>query len=160
MRASQDAYELIKYYEGFRSEAYKCPGNVWTIGFGSTFIPIGMEDGKLRIRSVVPGDRVTEALAIQMLDVKLRDLELWMAELVEVELTQNQFDSLISFVYNVGEGNFKKSTLLKKLNQGLYKEAVHEFKRWVYAGGKILPGLERRRVSEAHLFDVGTLNFK
>lgn len=75
-----------------------------------------------------------------------------MSKYVKVKLTQNQFDALVSFVYNVGVGAFRTSTLLRKLNNGDYVGAAAEFKRWKFGGGKELPGLVRRRKAEEQLF--------
>lgn len=131
--------EIIKRYEGLRLEAYLCPAGVWTIGYGHT-------------RGVKPGDKCTKEQANDYLLDDLRDAENAVNVMVKSSLNQNQFDALVSFVYNLGSGNFKDSTLLRKLNERDYLGAANEFKRWNKAGGKVLNGLIKRRESEANLF--------
>lgn len=140
MKASQNAIDLIKRFEGFSPEPYLCPAKVWTIGYGSTH----------GITKNTPP--VTEQQAEEMLLSDLREFEHDINDLVKVPLTQNQFDALVSFVYNVGSGAFRKSTLLRMLNQGKYDKVPYELARWNKAGGKILPGLTRRRAAEAALW--------
>lgn len=131
--------ELIKRFEGLRLEAYLCPADVWTIGYGHT-------------KGVNQGDKITQAGA----DAFLAQDVLWVAAAVDkkvkVELNTNQEAALYSFIYNVGAGAFGKSTLLKKLNKADHKGAANEFKRWNKGGGKVLNGLVRRRKAEAALF--------
>ena len=131
--------ELIKRFEGLRLEAYLCPADVWTIGYGHT-------------KGVNQGDKITQAGA----DAFLAQDVLWVAAAVDkkvkVELNTNQEAALYSFIYNVGAGAFGKSTLLRKLNESDYKGAANEFKRWNKGGGKVLNGLVRRRKAEADLF--------
>jgi lysozyme len=132
-------YEIIKQFEGLRLEAYKCPADVWTIGYGHT-------------NKVKQGDVITEGEADILLALDVQEAERAVSSYVDVDINQNQFDALVSFVYNLGAGNFKSSTLLKKLNQGDYLGAANEFHRWNKAGGKVLRGLVRRREAEANLF--------
>ena len=132
-------YEIIKQFEGLRLEAYKCPADVWTIGYGHT-------------NKVKSGDAITEGEADILLALDVQEAERAVSSYVDVDINQNQFDALVSFVYNLGAGNFKSSTLLKKLNQGDYLGAANEFHRWNKAGGKVLRGLVRRREAEANLF--------
>lgn len=136
---SREGLDLIKSFEGFESEAYLCPAGVWTIGYGHT-------------RGVKKGDIITEQEAEKRLKEDVKKAEDAVNKYVHVQLTQNQYDALVSFVYNVGEGNFENSTLLKKLNSGDYNGVRNEFGRWVYASGKRLRGLEKRRVKEKALF--------
>jgi lysozyme len=95
---------------------------------------------------------ITVDEADAFLEADLKTFEDAVNELVSVKLNQNQFDALVSFVYNVGIGNFKKSTLLKMINQSNFTEAAEQFLRWNKAGGKVLKGLENRRKSERELF--------
>jgi lysozyme len=132
-------YEIIKQFEGLRLEAYKCPADVWTIGYGHT-------------NKVKQGDVITEGEADILLALDVQEAERAVSSYVDVDINQNQFDALVSFVYNLGAGNFKSSTLLKKLNQGDYLGAANEFHRWNKAGGKVLRGLVLRREAEANLF--------
>ena len=133
---------LIKEFEGLYLEAYLCPANKWTIGYGHT-------------KTVRPGMKITERGAEELLRQDLAWCEDAVRENVKVPLTQNQFDALVSFVFNVGEGAFKKSTLLKKLNAGDYEGAANELLRWTRGGGKVLKGLVRRREAERQLFLAG-----
>lgn len=135
----------IKKFEGFRAKAYQCSAGVWTIGYGSTKHENGEE--------VKSGDSISKDDATRLFEHKLQSIyEPIVHKLVKVELNQNQFDALVSFVYNIGESQLKKSTLLKKLNQQDYEGASEEFEKWVYAGGQKLPGLINRREQEKTLF--------
>lgn len=142
-KTAEPGKTLIKQFEGFRATAYLCPANVWTVGYGTTRI-----SGK-PVRS---GMKVTTDEAENLLDEDLKRFEDAVNSLVQVEITQNQFDALVSFVYNVGVGSLQKSTLLKKLNAGLFSEAAEQFLRWDKAKGKRLAGLTRRRKAERELF--------
>lgn len=139
MKISIRGIELIKKYEGLRLEAYLCPAGVWTIGFGTT-------------KGVKNGDKITQQAAEKLLADDLSKFEIGVTCSVTVPLSQNQFDALVSFAYNVGLGALRSSTLLRLLNAGDYKGAAAQFKRWNKAGGKELAGLTRRRADEAALF--------
>lgn len=139
MHISQFGLKLIKEFESLELNAYLCPAKVWTIGYGHT-------------KNVKRGDRITEKQADCFLMQDLYETEKAINKLVRVPLTQNQYDALCSFVFNVGVGAFNKSTLLAKLNKGDYTGAANEFKRWNKAGGVILAGLIRRRQAEEVLF--------
>lgn len=130
---------LIKSFEGCHLNAYLCPANVPTIGYGHT-------------KNVRLGMKITPEQAEKFLRDDLKTFEKIVKDNVKMPLNQNQFDALVSFVFNVGGGNFKTSTLLKVLNKGDYGAAAGEFSKWVYGGGKKLPGLVRRRQAEAELF--------
>ena len=138
-KVSNTGIETIKKHEGLRLDAYLCPANVWTIGYGHT-------------GGVKKGDRITREQAESYLISDLSKAEM----IVNAEVpwvTQGQFDALVSFVFNVGGGNFKKSSLLRLLKERQPKEVVaNQFHRWVYGGGKVLPGLVRRRQDEYMLF--------
>ena len=140
MEISQKGIELIKQFEGCKLNAYRCPAGVLTIGYGHTGV------------DVKQGMKITQEEAEKLLK---KDLTIHcnnVERLVKVPLSQNQFDALVSFEYNVGYGNFSKSTLLGLLNQKKYSEASEQFLRWKYANGKILEGLLRRRQAEKDLF--------
>tara|TARA_Y100000401_G_scaffold88980_1_gene74484 strand:- start:321 stop:755 length:435 start_codon:yes stop_codon:yes gene_type:complete len=139
MNVSQNCVELIKYFEGFEDTAYLCPANVWTIGYGRT-------------RNVKEGDRITEAQAERDLLEELEEFKHQVLHSVKVELTQNELDALTSWTYNLGVGNLKSSTLLKKLNAGSKDEVPAEMLRWNKASGKVLAGLTKRREAEAELW--------
>ncbi len=146
MKAGANCLDIIKHFEGFRSKAYLCPANVWTIGYGHT-------------EGVKKNMIITESEAIDLLKKDLVIYENIVKKHVKVPLSQNQFDALVSFVYNVGEGNFRTSTLLKKLNAEKYSEVPAQINRWTKANGKDLPGLVRRRKTEALLFSTGKVLF-
>lgn len=140
MRTSKKGIELLKRFEGFMPEAYRCPAGVLTIGYGHT-------------SGVREGDRVTEEEAEKLLRSDLMDAEEDVERLVRVPLTQNQFDALVSFVYNVGMGSFFSSTLLKKINNDPNDPTIpDEFRKWVKAAGETLPGLVKRRDAEAKMY--------
>lgn len=140
MRISETGLDLIKHFEGLRLKAYKCPAGVWTIGYGSTG------------PHVEEGTTITEGWADALLRKDVERFEKGVEELVKVDLAQDEFDSLVAFSYNVGLGNLKNSTLLRKLNQGDYASAALEFAKWNKAAGKVLTGLTRRREAESRLF--------
>ena len=142
MKTSDKGIEFIKRHEGLRLKAYQCPAGVWTIGYGST--------GGVR-----PGDVITEAQAEKLLKQDLKTAEDEINKHL-LPLKQHQFDSLASFVFNVGIGSFRRSTLLKRLKMDVnHPDIVNQFNRWVYGGDKILPGLVRRRKEEANLYING-----
>ena len=139
MKTGTKGIQLIKSFEGLRLHAYQCQAGVWTIGYGHT-------------KGVKKGDMITELKAETLLVIDLQNSEYTVNKLVKAPLNQNQFDSLVSFVFNVGSGNFQKSTLLKKLNKKDYAGAANEFQKWIYANKKVSNGLKRRREAEKRLF--------
>ena len=139
MKISNKGIELIKHFEGCETEAYLCPAGVPTIGYG-------------HIKGVQLGDVITYQEAHEMLLEELSEYENYINDMVTVELSQNQFDAMVSWVYNLGGGNLKSSTLLKTLNIGNYRGVPEQIMRWNKAGGKVLEGLTRRRQAEADLF--------
>jgi len=141
MITSKKGIDLIKSFEGLELKAYKDSVGVLTIGYGSTG------------NHVFAGQSITEAQAEDLLKSDLLRFEKGVSAVVTVPLTQNQFDALISFSFNLGLGNLKSSTLLKKLNAKDYTGAANEFTRWNKAGGKVLSGLTRRREAEKNLFN-------
>lgn len=139
MKTSSKGIELIKRHEGFRARAYKCPAGVWTIGYGHT-------------RGVKSGDVIDKAQGERFL---IQDVQIAEREVNSHGLTfnQNQFDALVSFVFNIGSGNFTRSTLLRKLKVNTNDATIsYEFSRWRYAGGKVSPGLVKRRKEESELY--------
>jgi Phage-related lysozyme (muraminidase) len=144
MKISEYGLNLIKHLEGLRLQAYQCSAGVWTIGYGHT-------------SGVHPGDIIDEAQADIFLRQDVAASESTVMHFVTAALSQHQFDALVSFVFNLGSGNFAASTLLKKLNAGDYAGAADEFPRWVHAAGKPLLGLVRRREAERNLFMAGHL---
>jgi lysozyme len=143
---SERGLAIIREFEGLRLKAYPDPasgGDPWTIGHGHTL-------------DVEPGDTCTLEEAEQWLLDDCADAEVAVLRHVRVPLSQGQLDALISFVFNLGAGNFANSTLLRKLNAGDYVGAWQEFPRWNKAAGKVMPGLSRRRAAEAKLFAQST----
>jgi lysozyme len=145
-KISKRGLELIKKYEGFRAEPYKCPAGVPTIGYGATYYP----DGKRVKMSDKP---ITEKQATDMLKVIVSGFEKAVDTYCIDSINQNQFDALVSFAYNVGSNALKNSTLLRKLNVNANDPTIRdEFMRWVKANGRTLKGLVRRRKEEADLY--------
>lgn len=139
MKASELLIGKIKEFEGYSSTAYKCAGGVATIAWGHT-------------RGVRMGDRCTKSEADRWLREDLAPIEAYLNTIPEVD-TQGRFDSCADFCFNLGMGNFKGSTLLKKIKAGAPTEEIQaQFRRWVYAGGKVLKGLVKRREWEASRF--------
>ena len=143
MQISKAGLDLIKQFEGLYLKAYRCPAGVPTIGYGHT-------------AGVAMGQTITQQQADDYLRRDVRQFERAVARLVSVPLTQGQFDALVSFAFNLGEGALAQSTLLRLLNAGDYAGAAAQFDRWNKAGGRVLPGLVRRRAAERALFESRT----
>lgn len=144
MQTGEKGIALIKEFEGCRLGAYRDSVGVWTIGYGWTH-PV---DGK----PVGLGMVISQETAERLLKNGLVSYERDVMKVVRVPLTQEQFDALVSFAYNLGSRSLSSSTLMRKLNAGDYAGAAEEFLRWDKAGGKVLPGLTRRRAAERKLF--------
>ena len=140
MRISDEGISLIRHFEGCSLGAYLCPAGVWTIGYGHT-------------RSVKQGDVIDQEQAEALLIEDLEEFEGYVNSMVEVALKQNEFDALVSWVFNLGPGNFKESTLLNRVNYGPMSDVPYQIKRWNKAGGKELAGLTKRRAAEAALWE-------
>ena len=146
MKTGINGIELIKKYEGFMSEPYKCPAGVPTIGYGATYYPNGE---RVNMNDVSITKETAELYLMNMLG----SYENAVNRYVQVTLTQNQFDALVSFAYNLGNGSLQKSTLLKRVNADpCDSDITNQFNRWVKAGGKTLRGLVKRRKEEAKLY--------
>lgn len=143
-KTSDRGIDLIRAFEGFRAKPYQCSASVWTIGWGST----RLADGS-RVTQNTP--EMSEDEAERLLRQQLVSYERAVLTLVPCKLTQNQFDSLVSFAYNLGSGSLRASTLRKKVLRG-DPTAADEFPRWSYASGKFIRGLHRRRMAERKLF--------
>ena len=141
METSQNGIELIKEFEGRRLVAYQDSVGVWTIGYGHT-------------KDVWEDRLIIKSTADRLLAEDLAEFEKYVDNLVDVPLTQNQFDALVAWTFNLGPTNLSESTLLKKLNAGDYDAVPFEMKRWNKAGGEVLKGLVRRREAEAALFNA------
>lgn len=140
MQTSQRGIDLIKRFEGLRLRAYDDGVGIPTIGYGHT-------------AGVKPGLTITADQAVQFLREDLHSAERDIDRLVTVHLCQHQFDALASLVFNIGGTAFRDSTLLRKLNAGDYTGVAVQFDRWVHGGGKILPGLVKRRAAERAMFE-------
>lgn len=132
--------EIIKEFEGLRLEAYLCPAGVPTIGWGHT-------------RGVKLGDKITLEQAEQFLEEDYREALATVKYLVTIQLAEHQYSALASFVFNLGAKSLLTSTLLKKINSNNLLTAGPEFDKWVFAKGKKLNGLVRRRAAERKLFE-------
>lgn len=141
MQISAAGLQLIERSEGFSSTVYNDVAGIPTIGYG---------------HRVLPGESfpngITQAQAEAILTNDVRNAEASVQRLVTVPLTQNQFDALVDFTYNLGSGNLASSTLLKDLNAGNYDAAADQILLWDHAGGKVQPGLQVRRQAEFNLF--------
>ena len=140
MKISGEGKALIKKFEGCELESYKCSAGVWTIGYGHT-------------AGVKEGNKINQEEAEELLTKDLEEFENYVTDLVKVDLTEEQFDALVAWTFNLGPSNLKNSTMLKVLNNSQYDKVPSEMKRWNKAGGEVLEGLMRRRDAEALLFE-------
>lgn len=144
LQTDAEGIAFLKEREAFRSDAYLDEGGLWTVGYGSL--------------TASPAKKVSEPEALELLLNKVRAIEKEMDKLITVPLTQGQLNAIVSFVYNVGIGAFKRSTLLKKLNAGDVIGVANELSKWVYytdrktGEKKKSRGLEARRALEVKLF--------
>lgn len=142
MRVNAAGLAIIKRFEGLRLRAYLCPAHVWTIGYGHTGLDVHQ------------GAEINEARADKLLAADLDHFERGVADMTRgLNLNANQFSALVSFAYNVGLSALQTSTLLRKVREGDLFGAGVEFPRWNKAGGRVLPGLVKRRTEERALFE-------
>ena len=137
---SQAGLSLIETFEGLRLRAYPDPGTgsePWTIGYGHTI-------------GVHPGQVITKAQALEFLNEDIQQAINEVSRVTQINLTQNQFDALVSFEYNTGA--LEGSTLLRCVNADDLQGAAKQFGRWIHAGGQVMPGLVTRRAAERALF--------
>ena len=147
MNVSKAGIALIKHHEGVRSRPYRCPAHLWTVGVGHL---IG--DGKLLPDSW--NRTFTEAEIDGLLRADLRRFELGVSKMLpNVPLRQCEFDCLVSFAFNVGLGTFQRSTLRQALLRNDKKAAMESLIKYCRAGGKIVKGLQTRRLDERALFE-------
>lgn len=141
MKISEYAEEVLKEHEGLRLKAYRCPGGVMTIGYGHT-------------KGVLPGQIITKERAHELLVEDVESVErLLDSEPYTKDLSQGQYDALVSFIFNLGWGKYSSSTLRRKIRANVDDPSIpNEFRRWVYGGGKVLPGLVKRRQWEADMY--------
>jgi lysozyme len=146
MKTSDAGVDVICLFEGFSSEPYLCPANVWTYAYGST------RDfrGNPVHEQTTP---ISEPDARSLLGIELAQFERRVRRLLPIDLEQHQFDPILSFTYNLGAGALQASTLRKKILRYDMDGAAREFDRWVFAGGRKLAGLVRRRAAERDMFE-------
>jgi len=156
MKVSDRCKEMIKHHEGFKLKPYRCPARLWTVGVGRVLYAI---QGRLPLDQrdafpLAPEDNRTfsKAEVDGLLAFDLQRFEVGVARLFPMGLTQNQNDALVSFAFNLGLGGLQRSTLRQKMLRGETQEAADEFLKFVRGGGKILPGLVKRRNDERALF--------
>lgn len=139
MKTSNKGFNLIQQFEGFRDAAYRDPVGIWTIGFGFT-------------KGVKEGDRMTLMEASVRLRTELAEYEQGVLSACTLAPNQNQFDALVCFAFNVGVAGMKRSSVIKAHNRGDFQAAARAFGLWNKAGGKVWPGLTRRRAAEGALY--------
>ena len=156
MNVSPKAIDMIKHHEGVRVNPYRCPARLWTVGVGHVMFP---EQGKLKIEdrdAFVPPPEAMRKYTMEEVDGILRSdldrFERGVERFCPVSLTQGMFDGLVSFSFNVGLGTLQRSTLRQKVLRGDKEGAAEELLKYCMAGGKILKGLQNRRIDERALF--------
>jgi lysozyme len=134
------AAEFVAHFEGCRLKAYRCPAGVLTIGYGHTGPDVteGLE---------IDGDK-----ALELLTGDLRKIGAAIAPAVRPRITEGQYTAILSLAFNIGPAAFKRSSVLRNLNNGAITQAAESFLLWNKAGGKVLPGLVRRRKAERRMF--------
>jgi lysozyme len=170
MKLSKAGIDLMHRFEGCRNRPYLCPAHVWTIGYGHVLyqeqirLPVARTDGKVvpMIRKEMPlkpeHNRVWSKDEIEALFAKdVAHFERGVLRLApSLAGNQGAFDACVSFAYNAGLGNFQRSQIRMRINRGDMEGAAEQFMTWVKGGGKVLPGLVKRRIAEKNLF-LGTL---
>jgi lysozyme len=157
VKVSKAAIDMIKHHEGVRTKPYRCPALLWTVGVGHVIDPthatvkyeerrnLPIPEGWDRVLTMDEVDRI--------LSQDLGRFERGVVRLCPAAVgRQGVFDALVSFAFNVGLGNLQRSTLRMKTNRGEFEEAAEEFMKWTKAGGRVLPGLVKRRLDEQRLY--------
>lgn len=139
-RINARGLQIIKDSEGLRLTSYRCPAGVLTVGYGHTG------------HDVYEGMTITEAQAEDWLEVDVDGAEAAVERMCPMGISDNMFSALVSLVFNIGPGGLKNSTLLRELQAGEIVKAADEFLKWNHGGGKVLPGLTKRREAERELF--------
>lgn len=139
MMLSAEGLRLIAAFEGFSARPYRCPAGYWTIGYGHL---------------CGSGDHppASETQARHWLKADAAVAERAVRRMITAPLTQGRYDALVSFTFNLGSGALERSSLRASVNRGDHEEAVRQFMRWVWAGGRKMPGLLRRRAAEAVMY--------
>jgi lysozyme len=138
---SEDGLRLIRRFEGFSALPYVCPGGYLTVGYGH----VVKNPDAFR-------QPITEDEATQILAVDIQAAEKAVLRLITVPLTDGQFDALVSFTFNLGSGALQRSTLRRKVNREEHHDVPAEFMKWVWAGGRKLKGLAKRRAAETYFY--------
>lgn len=146
MHMTEEGLALIRRFEGFRGEAYRCPAGIWTIGYGHT-----SNAGPPRVG---PGMTMSEAEAARILAQDVERFATGVRAALTREVSPEQFSALVSFAFNVGIGAFRSSSVLKAVNAGDFGAVPDRLALWVKAKGKTLPGLVRRRAAEGAMFSA------
>ncbi len=144
MHTSKRGLELIKHFEHLALKPYICPAGQLTVGFGHC---VRTKKERTQFQQ-----GISEPTALQLLAQDVAIAERAVMRLASVSLTQNQFDALVSLIFNIGSGAFQRSALRSKVNRSEHDEVPEEFMRWVWAGGRKLRGLMLRRAAEARLY--------
>ena len=147
MKVPDEGLSLIKRFEGFRGLAYRCPSGVWTIGYGHT--------SQAGPPAVAPGMLMSEPTAEKILRSDVEAFAQGVTAELRRDIDDAQFSALVSFAYNVGLGACRSSSVLKAVNAGDFEAVPRRLGLWVKGGGKVLPGLVKRRAAEAALFMGG-----
>ena len=167
MKLSKAGEDLMHRYEGFRNKPYLCPAHIWTIGYGHV-----LYQDQIRLPMVRPEGRTDIPMIRRKYPLKPEDNRVWSKEEINelfrddvasfergvlrlvpgVVGRQGSFDALVSFAFNAGLGNLQRSTIRMKANRGDWEGAAEAFMQWTKGGGKVLPGLVRRREAERSLF--------
>lgn len=146
MKLNENGYNLICEFEGLKLKPYLCSAKIPTIGYGNTYYPNGK-------RVTLLDDTITKEYAFEIFKTIADKFAKRVDEMVTSEITQNQFNALVSFAYNVGTGAFATSTLLKKVNNNPNDVTIkNEFLKWVRANKKVIQGLVNRRNKEALIY--------
>jgi lysozyme len=160
MRMSDNGRKLLSEWEGFELNVYRDVAGLPTIGVGHLLTKDELSSGKLIINAVVVqyGSGLTEQQVLDLLAQDLSPMESGVTGSITVALTQNQFDALVAFTFNVGLGAFKDSTLLKELNAGHLQAVPDQLRRWIHAGGQVSRGMVNRREKEVALWNTAEQN--
>ncbi len=153
MKPSERCVNVVKMFESFRARPYKDCGGLWTVGYGE-LLPKNIPMSEIKNMTITQEEG--EARLRKTLD----DIGKQINSVLKVNVSQEMFDALCSFVYNVGFGAFRSSTMLKLINEGKFELAADEFLKWVYVGNKKIAGLVARRTSERNLFLQGVQKIK
>lgn len=149
MSPSPEVAEFIKRWEGLKLDLYICDGGKPTVGYGHAFEPHEPQP-----------QRITQEQADEYLRSDLERIGSDVDSYIDVDIAQHEYDAILSLAFNVGPAAIKRSTLLRKVNDRRFDDAAHEFGRWVYASGKKLPGLVKRRAAECAMFERGDYSGK